>query len=660
MGPLSPRSKKLSLTILIAFLVHGSRCQDDSQDWAAQCKSRVLDAWQSKVNGSSTSATWPVLVDESGAQVIGLTPDDAWGISVDECYATCSDIKSTFQFANFSASFTNWLLPWLALIAQLPFETDGPFNDLMSILLAVGSPALITYSLVVTILNRSRIAERFKQLRDDASNSLVRDVYHHMIPRLDIACYIIQESQQTPMRVWEGTGWLSSLIIIEENQSWWESVKKSLASTRRGITTSLIAQNFFAVVAWLFTIIAAFDSLGDTTTALSISSSSIWLWMIPVITGWVAVGTQSDKGTVADALLGSHAPCFRAQNGHPADTKTVPAPKRGLQDGIRAVSGILTSNANQPGWKAIRRAPNDVEDGLRSLDLQATMSSEDRQSPPNSSVDEKTPRDTAKDKTPAFKLSRTPTALHPSSAVSHSPSIWSIALTGHENEEGPIYNYARVFTNERFAETVIYGFENVLRKIESGESPRGQWRKHDERGMRVDTHDNLAGTASQYHSFCGFDDQPSILENYPSWGAIPKKLWRHIIVASLMALFVQWGTTGPSLLIGLRTPTAGLGCEFVDNTTASGLEVDLRCRSLGELRAVRLPGHGLIRAPCRIFIHVARTHAATPTRPAVRPNPSHVLHRLQDLGILSRRRQRDMANTVEHLRARRHLRHVLL
>lgn len=559
MSLMSVRDRPLFCLFSFILIVQCAHSQGNPQDWASQCKDRVLDAIQGNANGSLTTPP-PDLVAEYGARTPGLTPDDAWGISVDTCFDTCSNITSDFQFADFSAAFTNWLLPWLALIAQLPFQTDGPFNDLMSILLAVGSPALITYSLVVTIFNRSRIAEKFKQLKDDAQNSMVKNVYHHMIPRLDIACYILQESQQTPMRTWEANGWLSSLIIIDENQPWWESVRKSLSSTRRGVTTSLIAQNLFAVVAWLFTIIAAFDSLGDPTTALSISSSSIWLWMLPICTGWVAVGTQSDKGTVADALLGSQALCFRAQNRRASEGHIPPA-TTGLQDGIRAVSGILASSSDQSTDKYISRRPQDIEHGIQSPELRTNSSSEDNPIPPNGVASEKVPRVSQTDKAPYFKLTRRPTALHPSSAVSHSPSIWSIALTGHESEEGPIYNYARVFTAERFAQTVISGFENTLRNIEAGEAPSGRWQERDEQGVRVDTRDNLAGTSSQYHSFCGFDSNPDILENYPSWGAIPKKVWRHVVVASLMAVFLQWGTTGPSLLIGMLTPTAGLGCK---------------------------------------------------------------------------------------------------
>lgn len=555
--------------------------ESGAQDWSSQCQGRVLAMWQNASVAVASNATpmppFPSLVDSSGTINPKLTPNDAWGISVEECFRTCDNIASTFRFDDFSASFTNWLLPWLALVAQLPFETDGPFNDLMSMLIAVGSPALITYSLCITIFNRARVSQRFAQLKNDAKNSLVKRVYYQFIQRMEIACYVLQESQQAPMRAWEGDGWLSSLILLDINQAWWESVHKHLDSTRRGVTTSLVAQVLFAVVAWLFTIIAAFESLGDPETGLSISCSGMWLWMIPVIAGWVGVGSQSDKGTIADALEATAVPCYRAQ---PADENEsqVPKPKPGSQDGIKTMTGMLATPSQVAG-DGFRPGPHDEESfrqnlgleesshahsfvptsrGCRStetneksghIDHAETLRSDEKQSSPN--------------RLDFCGLDRKESFIFPSltSPKHHVPHMYSATLTGHEGEEGPIYNYARVFTAARFAETVTYGFERALKAIADGKSPNGKWRRYDGEGKRVDLHENLIGTTEQYARFCGFDQNLELRESYASWSAIPKKVWRHVLVSILVALFVLWGTVGPSILIGMTTPAAGLGCR---------------------------------------------------------------------------------------------------
>lgn len=85
------------------------------------------------------------------------------------------------------------------------------------------------------------------------------------------------------MRANQEGGWLSSLIVLHENQPFWESVKKDLMKTRRGYTASLGAQMAMAIIAYLFTIISSFiGNLGDVTVALQIASGSLWIWMIPV------------------------------------------------------------------------------------------------------------------------------------------------------------------------------------------------------------------------------------------------------------------------------------------------------------------------------------------------------------------------------------------
>ena len=569
-----------AVVVSLILLREARADESGAQDWTTQCQNRVLGKWQSAsaaIGNSTTPAPpFPSLVDSGGTYDPTLTPDDAWGISVEECFSTCDTIDADFRFDDFSASFTNWLLPWLALIAQLPFQTDGPFNDVMSMLLAVGSPALITYSLCITIFNRARISRKFAQLKNDAKNSYVKRLYYQLIERMEIACYVLQESQQAPMRAWEGNGWLSSLILLDSNQAWWESVHKHLTSTRRGVTTSLVAQVLFAVVAWLFTIIAAFDSLGDTETGLSISCSGMWLWMIPVIAGWVGVGSQSDKGTIADALEATAVPCYRAQPADGNDQGT-PKPKPGSQDGIRQMAGMLAPPSELEGVAdGFRPGPHDEEsfhqnqdqvDSVNGLTLVNTCGSTEanEKSGPNGNIETLMHEDKqmSPNEKDIKKLTRQDSFIYPSltSAKHHVPHMYSAALTGHEGEEGPIYNYARVFTAARFAETIIHGFDNAIKAIADGKSPTGQWRRNDLDGKPVHLHENILGTAEQYARFCGFEQNTEIRECYGAWGAIPKKVWRHILVSMIAALFVLWGTAGPSVLIGMTTPAAGLGCR---------------------------------------------------------------------------------------------------
>ena len=176
---------------------------------------------------------------------------------------------------------TNYFLPWLALTAQLPFETGDFLSNGMAFCLAVGSPALVTYSLAITILNRYWVRKRFDEPRVDARKRNVNQKYSELEGRIGAAEYLLEEAQQVPLRACQERGWFSSLIVAPKNTEWWNQLERRLRSTRRGVTASLVSQMLFAAIAYLFTVISSFQAaLGDPTTALQIASGSLWIWLV--------------------------------------------------------------------------------------------------------------------------------------------------------------------------------------------------------------------------------------------------------------------------------------------------------------------------------------------------------------------------------------------
>ena len=174
----------------------------------------------------------------------------------------------------------NFLLPWLALTAQLPFETETHAQGVMSWFLAVSSPALITYSLFLTILNRYWVGLVFGKLRSRAELPAMRSkfAYAHRIKACQL---LLQEGQQVPLQQSCEDALLSSLIVSPRNEIWWQRLEERLIRSRRGVTQSLVAQILFATLAYLFTVVTAFNAdLGDPTTALQIASGSLWIWLV--------------------------------------------------------------------------------------------------------------------------------------------------------------------------------------------------------------------------------------------------------------------------------------------------------------------------------------------------------------------------------------------
>ena len=225
-------------------------------------------------------------------------------------YTANMQCQQVFNFPRFAGTFTNFLLPWLALTAQLPYEARDAYKNIISFCLAVGSPALITYSLVLTILNRYWIRNQFQELLERARDRGVNNKYRAFNERVAAAQYLLQEAQQVPLRASQDQGWLSSLIVVPGNEEWWQNLKNRLAHSRRGVTVSLAFQLLAAILAWIFTVSAAFkSSLGDGTQGLDISSGSTWIWLVrnSIHFFWVLAKTpMATKNCASVPLISVH------------------------------------------------------------------------------------------------------------------------------------------------------------------------------------------------------------------------------------------------------------------------------------------------------------------------------------------------------------------
>ncbi|KAF8145331.1 hypothetical protein K438DRAFT_1991968 [Mycena galopus ATCC 62051] len=127
-------------------------------DWIGECAARFNCSSTSLVNilGQATSCPANSTIQSS---------PDIWGITYEACKAECGAMVQSIDFSATVVLLTTWLLPWTALIAQLPFEAGG-WMDLLSACLCVGSPALATYSLALTAFNRRYITSKFKALKE--------------------------------------------------------------------------------------------------------------------------------------------------------------------------------------------------------------------------------------------------------------------------------------------------------------------------------------------------------------------------------------------------------------------------------------------------------------------------------------------------------------
>ena len=249
---------------------------------------------QCLVNFRDSNAT------EGGTNYFGdpvTDPKDAVALTYNACIDWCGRGWETFHWSVFSQQFSAWLLPWLALISQLPFGAESKLDNLISggfpptrvdasyrfsyhhtpVFLTVGSPTLAAYSLAITALNTRWTYNRFSTIKYPNSRKAARALVF---------------LQQVPLRLKTRGGFLASLVVLSENDAWWECLVDRLEQTHTwtiAATTSVI----WVVVAFAFTIIDSLMNLGEDVNSNGQGVGSLWLWLIPIIVGslWVPVSS---------------------------------------------------------------------------------------------------------------------------------------------------------------------------------------------------------------------------------------------------------------------------------------------------------------------------------------------------------------------------------
>jgi hypothetical protein len=218
---------------------------------------------------------------------------------------------------DFVPLFGTWLVPWLALTAQMPYETKSKALNLMSLLLALGSPMLATYSLSLTVLNARWINNAFKKELDAWRKLVGEGAPKEVLKAIKCMRWSMIETQHVPIRIHRGEHHaFAQLIVRPENAGWWKKFKKELLKTKREKTLSLFMQLAWVIVSQVLSIVQFFTTgTDDTTVVLGQAINALWTWMLPIVWGWVFVGTQNTAQSIPDAIENAPAPMVTGVEG---------------------------------------------------------------------------------------------------------------------------------------------------------------------------------------------------------------------------------------------------------------------------------------------------------------------------------------------------------
>ena len=160
----------------------------------------------------------------------------------------------------------------------------GPLEDVINFFITIGSPALAAYSLQITHLNASWLSRAFLDVdhRNSRPISTVFSAFQHV-----------------PIQVSSTGASLLSLIVLPQNDPYWELLLKGAEKTRRW-SVPLVVGFVWVVVATLLTIIDSFYS--PPTDDVGYSMVATWTYLLPLIMGWLYVGSQPEPNHLRECL----------------------------------------------------------------------------------------------------------------------------------------------------------------------------------------------------------------------------------------------------------------------------------------------------------------------------------------------------------------------
>lgn len=449
---------------------------------------------------------------------------EAFGIS----YKACKDICRTpvhtknYDWNALAQGLTSWLLPWLALTAQLPFETKDKQTNFMALLLALGSPSLGVFSLTLTILNCRWINQTFRHVGDH--NKSLRPLCSLQTKAIKAARVFLIESQNIPIQVFNGSRReLAQLVVCPENWIWWCSLRKEIQKTKREWTYSLYAQVGWVCGSQLVAIVYFFTSASfDTGIGVGLAINSLWIWMIPVILGWVYVGTQTSAGSIKAGLTSVAVPVLGPERD--VDGECIGIQDRTIYD--ESCTRTQDPRHFSPG-PAVTSQSSQTGDPFEHFPLEETSLF-------SKPVDTKS----------ADQEQRLQPLLEDEHqfSLSHS-NFLGFSIAGCELEPGPVFNYARIWSHMNSVQHVAEAFSTFTRRQKARQPVHGQsW--NEEPGRWDENFRGSPEEQSRYISAYGED-----IINFTIHGTASSRLVLNCIVAAFASVFLQWGSTGGAMII---------------------------------------------------------------------------------------------------------------
>ena len=400
--------------------------------------------------------------------------------------------------------------------------------------MAIGSPALAGYSLAITRLNSRWFTRQFS--------------YFHF-PNKEHIPPAIAALQHIPFRIDASGSLLPSLIVLPQNDRYWKLLGVAAKRTRQWSIP--VAMNIvWVLVAFFLTIVDSFVDFDHFITVpgdAGYSIAAVWTYLLPLVVGWLHVGSQPDANHLRDALDEAHEFAYVATS---SSTEPLPASR---------VTG-RSARAIEPSTKHIDHVNADE-----------------------------------KKTAPIFNYSRvfiwSQHAEYISRLYEHAATKADRRITvkrGGEwmgNDDGTVQAQDRVGTE---ADVVRYCMDDheletpfdpnpkdVTPQLAAHFSPYSASPPSPEPSAMAFLTAGMYANAGAYvrgrhqSGSSKFDEEalPTEVRAMPEKPVFATEVFHRVAFAAFLALGLQWCTTGAAILIHLNTPPKGIGCRATTFTT---------------------------------------------------------------------------------------------
>ncbi|KAJ7342854.1 hypothetical protein DFH08DRAFT_925191 [Mycena albidolilacea] len=274
-----------------------------NQRYGSMFATAAMLTWPVSVSGDCFSRFMTLRAEPSNSIVGGrdnhgnpVNIRNATAMTYDLCLKTCgggiwSIGGSWDRWQTSTQSLSQWLFPFLALTSQLPLGKDTKFENFMSVLLTIGSPTLAADSVTLTVLNSRWVHRRFSDIS---------------FPNGRAAAWVLNNFQQSPLRVTANDYLLGSLIVLPDNDRWWSELAAFLNPDHHySWSFSNVTSVIWVVLSFLLTVM---NSFADTPTEAALSPYNglalafCWIWLLAILICSLNNAPRCDKTALHEAL----------------------------------------------------------------------------------------------------------------------------------------------------------------------------------------------------------------------------------------------------------------------------------------------------------------------------------------------------------------------